>query len=75
VNTDPGKPARVTTKFAGATPSKIDARVLTSAAMNAHNTFNAPNTVQPAVFNGGRKKGDGWEFELPPKSVVVAILN
>lgn len=75
VNTDPNKPARVTTKISGATPTKISGRVLTTDAMNAHNTFEKPNSVQPAAYSGGRKKGDSWEFDLPPKSVVVVTLN
>ena len=43
--------------------------------MNAHNTFDKPNNVQPAAFNGGKRKGDAWVFDLPAKSVVVATLN
>ena len=53
----------------------MSARVLTTAAMNAHNTFDKPNAVQPATFNGGKRKGDGWVFDLPAKSVVVVTLN
>jgi len=75
VNTDPNKPARVTAKISGAAARKMSARILTTTAMNAHNTFDAPNTVQPAVFNGGKARGDGWVFELPAKSVVVVTLN
>jgi alpha-N-arabinofuranosidase len=43
--------------------------------MNAHNTFDRPNAVQPAAFTGGKRKGDSWTFDLPAKSVVVAELN
>ena len=75
VNTDPSKPARVTAKVAGSTPRKMTARVLTAPAMNTHNTFDAPNTVQPAAFTGGKLKGDTWVFDLPAKSVVVATLK
>jgi len=75
VNTDPNKPARVTTKISGAAAKKMSARILTTEAMNAHNTFDAPNTVQPAAFNGGKARGDGWVFDLPAKSVVVVTLN
>ena len=75
VNTDPNRPARVTLKIAGASASKVSARILTTAAMNAHNTFDKPNNVQPATFNGAHRKGDEWVFELPAKSVVVATLN
>ena len=75
VNTDPNRPAHVTLKIAGGSAGKASARVLTTAAMNAHNTFDKPNNVQPAVFNGAKRKGDVWVFELPAKSVVVATLN
>jgi alpha-N-arabinofuranosidase len=75
VNTDPSKPARVTAKIAGQSPKTIKARVLTTDAMNAHNTFERPDAVQPAAFKGGKLKGDSWTFDLPAKSVVVAELN
>jgi alpha-N-arabinofuranosidase len=75
VNTDANKPARVTVKIQGAAAKKIDARVLTTDAMNAHNTFDAPDTVKPAPFTGGKLKGDSWVFDLPAKSVVVATLE
>ena len=75
VNTDPNKPARVTVKIQGAVAKKINARVLTTDAMNAHNTFDSPEAVKPAAFTGGKLKGDSWVFDLPSKSVVVATLN
>jgi len=75
VNTDPFKPARVTAKISGQSPRTISARVLTTDAMNVHNTFDAPNAVQPVAFKGGKLKGDSWVFDLPAKSVVVAELN
>jgi alpha-N-arabinofuranosidase len=75
VNTNPNVPARVSVKIQGAKPGRITARVLTTPAMNTHNTFEKPATVQPAAFTGGKKKGDAWVFDLPSKSVVVATLN
>jgi alpha-N-arabinofuranosidase len=75
VNTDPNNPARVTAMITGAAAKKMSARVLTTPAMNTHNTFAAPDTVHPAVFKAGKPQGDGWIFDLPPKSVVVATLN
>jgi alpha-N-arabinofuranosidase len=62
-------------KIQGAVAKKINARVLTTDAMNAHNTFDSPEAVKPAAFNGGKLKGDSWVFDLPSKSVVVATLN
>ena len=75
VNTDPNKAARVTTTIRGAQPAKVSARVLTSAAMNTHNTFEKPNAIQPSNFDGAHRKGDTWVFDLPAKSVVVATLQ
>lgn len=75
VNTDATKPVRITVKIAGARPGRISARVLTTQAMNTHNTFEKPATVQPAAFTGGKKKGDTWVFDVPSKSVVVATLH
>jgi alpha-N-arabinofuranosidase len=75
VNSDANKPARVTVKVQGAAAKKISARVLTTEAMNAHNTFDKPDAVQPAAFTGGKLKGDAWVFDLPAKSVVVATLD
>ena len=75
VNTDPAKPARVTAKITGQSPKTLNARVLTTAAMNTHNTFDAPDAVHPVAFTGGKRKGDDWVFDLPAKSVVVAELN
>jgi alpha-N-arabinofuranosidase len=75
VNTNPNLGARVTVKVAGGNATKVAGRVLTNAAMNAHNTFDKPNNIQPAEFKGAKRKGDDWVFELPAKSVVVVTLN
>ena len=74
INADPNKPARVTVKIAGASAGVISARLLTTAAMNTHNTFEKPDTVAPVAFTAGKKHGDVWIFDLPSKSVVVATL-
>jgi alpha-N-arabinofuranosidase len=65
----------VTVNIAGAKAGRISARLLTTPAMNTHNTFEKPDTVAPVAFGGGKKKGDAWVFDLPSKSVVVATLN
>jgi alpha-N-arabinofuranosidase len=75
VNADPNKSARVKTRIAGASPRKASAQLLTAPAMNTHNTFDQPAAVQPAVFNGAKRKGDEWSFDLPAKSVVVVTLR
>jgi len=75
INTDPTRPARVNARWSGASAREFSARVLTAPAMNTHNTFEKPNTVQPAPFKAAKRKGEAWIIELPPKSVVVATLH
>jgi alpha-L-arabinofuranosidase len=53
----------------------VTGRVLTAAAMNAHNTFERPTAVQPVEFRGARLSGTTLTVELPAKSVVVLELR
>ncbi len=50
-------------------------RALTAGAMNAHNTFAAPDTVRPTRFDGASLKGNRLEINLPAKAVVVLELR
>ncbi|GIV60388.1 MAG: hypothetical protein KatS3mg043_1477 [Rhodothermaceae bacterium] len=43
--------------------------------MNAHNTFEQPDAVRPAPFDGARLTGATRTVALPPKSVVVLALE
>jgi alpha-N-arabinofuranosidase len=70
-NLDPREPASVTIRVAGATLKQFGGRVLTSAALDAHNTFAKPAAIQPAVFDGARVSGGTIELTLPAKSVLV----
>jgi alpha-N-arabinofuranosidase len=70
-NLDPREPATVTIKVAGATPKKLGGRVLTSTALDAHNTFVKPKTIEPTAFDGARISGGTIKVTLPAKSVVV----
>jgi alpha-N-arabinofuranosidase len=74
-NSNPSQPATLTVKLAGFAPKSVAGRVLTAQAMTAHNTFAAPNAVQPAAFTGATLRGDTLEVRLPAKSVVVLALN
>jgi alpha-N-arabinofuranosidase len=74
-NTSPKQALTLTVKLAGAAPKTVAGRVLTAAALDAHNTFAAPDAVQPAAFTGATLKGDTLEVKLPAKSVVVLALK
>ena len=75
VNLDPNKSATVTIKLSGVTSKTAKGRVLTAATMSAHNTFETPNAVKPAVFTAATIKGDVLTATLPSKSVVALDLN
>jgi alpha-N-arabinofuranosidase len=74
-NTSPAQAATLTVKLAGVAPKSVAGRVLTASAINAHNTFAAPNAVQPDAFTGASLRGDTLEIKLPAKSVVVLTLR
>jgi alpha-N-arabinofuranosidase len=75
VNIDPNRPRTIQTEIRGQQTSGVTGRVLTANAMNAHNTFERPTTVQPAEFSGARLSGNTLTVELPAKSVVVLELR
>jgi alpha-N-arabinofuranosidase len=74
-NTSPAQALTVSVKLAGLAPKTVAGRVLTAPAINAPNTFAAPNAVQPAAFEGATVKGDTLEVKLPARSVVVLALK
>ena len=74
-NTSPAQPVALTVKLSGLAPKTVAGRVLTAPAINARNTFDAPNAVQPAAFGGAALKGDTLEVKLPAKAVVVLTLK
>jgi alpha-N-arabinofuranosidase len=75
VNLDPNRGAEVSVKVAGAAAANVTGRVLTAPAMNAVNTFAAPDTVKPAPFTGIKVQGSTVALSLPSKSVVVLEIR
>jgi alpha-N-arabinofuranosidase len=74
VNLDPNRPARVTTAITGTAPTGARGRVLTGPALDTHNTFDRPNTIQPVAFSG-RVENGRLVFDLPAKSVAVVAVD
>ena len=70
VNLDPERPARVATSLT----APAQGRVLTAAAMDAHNTFAAPKAIMPAPFQA-TVIGGKLTAKLPAKAVVVLTIN
>lgn len=74
-NLDPNQSNTVTMKLAGLHVTTVSGRVLTAASINAHNSFDAAETVHPEPFSGARVGNDLLTVTLPPKSVVVLDLQ
>ena len=70
VNIDAQKANTVTLSLKGL-PANITGRILTSKALQDHNTFDKPANVTPASFTGFKKDKDDLTITLPPFSVVV----
>ena len=75
VNTDPKQATTVACTLAGFAAQHVTGRVLTAAAMDAHNTFAAPDAVMPVAFTGAVLAGGKLQVTLPPKAVVVLELR
>jgi alpha-N-arabinofuranosidase len=75
VNTDPTRTIKVDTKLAGKSFKGVKGEVLTSGTMQAHNTFDKPETLKPAPFAGAKLAGDTLSIQLPAMSVVMLELE
>jgi len=71
VNLDPNRPAEASVKCVGMKVKTVTGRVLTADAMNAHNTFERPETVKAADFSAFQIGDEKLTVHLPSKSVVV----
>jgi alpha-N-arabinofuranosidase len=74
-NLDPHQAVDISTVLAGVSASNVTGEVLTGEAMDAHNSFEAPNAVHPVAFTGATLAGGKLSVTLPPKSVVVLTLQ
>jgi alpha-L-arabinofuranosidase len=74
VNLDPNRPASISVRIPGVSARAATGRVLTASALDAHNTFERPNAIEPAPFKGDRKD-DSLVLRVPPKSVVVVAVD
>ena len=74
VNLDPKAVVAVAATIQGPKLASVTGRVLTADTLDAHNTVDAPNRVQPAAFTGATLQGSALEVRLPPRSVVVLTL-
>jgi alpha-N-arabinofuranosidase len=72
---DPNRAETVRVRLDGLNVTRASGRILTATAMDAHNTFGAPDTVKPAPFAGARISDQTLSVSLPPKSIVMLDLR
>lgn len=72
-NIDPKQGAEVA--IPGLTKAGISGQILTASAMDARNSYAAPNAVRPMSFTGAKWKDGKLTVTLPAKSLVVLTLG
>jgi alpha-N-arabinofuranosidase len=75
VNIDPKKAQPISIETFGAKYKSVSGRILTSAKLQDHNTFDTPAKIQPSEFKGAQLKDETLKLELPPLSVIVLELR
>jgi alpha-N-arabinofuranosidase len=69
------EPTELACELRGATATRVSGRILTGPATNTHNTFEQPDLVKPASFEGVKVAKGGLNVSLPPRSVVVLEIQ
>ena len=75
VNLDPGHAVSVRITLAGGDAASVSGQILTADRMDAHNSFEAPHALEPAVFTAARVDAGVLGVDLPAKSLVVLTLE
>ena len=74
-NLNPNKQIILSCPLIGDSFKKVTGEVLTASEMNSFNSFENPETVKPAAFNGFTMKEGILSITMPSKSVVVLELT
>lgn len=74
-NIDPNQARDVSASIRGQHVTLVTGRVLSAETMNAHNAFDRPDAVHPAMFDGAKLVGETLTVRLPPKSIVSLELR
>lgn len=74
-NLNPSKNVQISCPVIGQDYKKVTGEILTATDMTAHNTFERPDDVKPAVFNSVTLKDGILNINMPSKSVVVLELT
>lgn len=74
-NLTPTESIALSCNFADVNLSQADGRILAGESLTAHNTFDAPDRVQPVPFDGATLRDGGLDITLPAASVVALTLR
>lgn len=75
VNIDANKEQEVNIEMENLAAASVTGRILSSGKLQDHNSFDNPEQIKPAAFNGATKNGNNISVKLPPFSVVVLTLK
>jgi alpha-N-arabinofuranosidase len=75
VNIDAKKMQEVSIDIRGAVYKTISGRVVSSATLQDHNSFDSPEKIKPVAFNNFKKSDNQVSVSMPPFSVVVLELK
>jgi alpha-N-arabinofuranosidase len=75
VNIDAKNTQDVTISLEGGSFTTVGGRILTSAKLQDHNSFEEPAKIKPAPFSGATLKGKTLSVKMPPFSVAVLELK
>jgi alpha-N-arabinofuranosidase len=75
VNVDARGDQEITIELGDLAATSVAGRVLSAKKLQDHNTFEDPQRVTPAAFNGATLKGKSLSVKMPPFSVVVLELK
>ena len=74
-NANPHSAITVTCALRGMEAKKVNGRILSADAMDAHNTFDKPEVVKPVPFNGAHLDGEQLTIHMPAKSIVTLTVE
>jgi alpha-N-arabinofuranosidase len=75
VNIDAKKAQEITIDLGKINAKNVTGRILKADRLQAHNTFDKPNTIAPEVYKQAKLKGNTLTVTLPAYSVVVLALK
>lgn len=74
-NMSPTDGASIDCTVMGHPCSAVSGTILKASAMNAHNTFESPDNIEPKAFQDAVWKNGKMHIAMPPMSVVVLALQ